>query len=340
MEKNEINVGVIGVGNWGKNLVRNFAELPGSKLLTCCDRDEKRLAAVKARYGDVEVTEEPEDIFQNPDIQAVVVASTASTHFQFASRALESGKSVFVEKPLCTTAAQAQELCEMSETSGQILMVGHLLLYHPVVTKLKEIVDSGEIGELLYIYSQRVNLGKVRHDENALSSLGPHDISVMLYLFGETPTNVLATGTCYLQEGIEDIVFVTLRFPDNRMGHLHLSWLDPHKERKLTIVGTEKMAVFDDMQPTEKIRIYEKSARVSEQYVSYTEAVTLTEGDIYIPRVKMREPLSIECNHFIECVRENKCPLTDGRNGLAVVRVLEAAQKSLKAGEVSIQGGD
>jgi predicted dehydrogenase len=337
--KEAIGVGVIGVGNWGKNLVRNFAELPGSQLLMCCDKDKSKLASVKARYGAVELTSEPEKLFANPDIRAVVVASTASTHFEFASRALESGKSVFVEKPLCTSAADAQTLCEMAEESRLTLMVGHLLLYHPAVVKLKEIVDSGELGELLYIYSQRVNLGRVRSDENALSSLGAHDISVMHYLFAETPYEVSATGTSYIQKDIEDVVFVALRFSTNRMGHMHLSWLDPHKERKITVVGSEKMAVFDDMQPVEKIKIYDKSAKLSEQFVSYAEAVTLTQGDIHIPHLKMTEPLSVECIHFLDCVRTGKKPLTDGRNGLEVVKVLGACETSLRNGGDSMEVG-
>ena len=218
----EVRVAVIGVGDWGKNLVRNFAELPGSRLLVCCDSDESKLRGVRTRYAYIETICEPEEVFGNPDIDAVVIATTASTHFQFASRALESGKSVFVEKPLCTTVRDAEKLCQMAEESGLTLMVGHLLLYHPAVTKLKKIVDSGELGKLLYIYSQRVNLGKVRADENALSSLGAHDISVMLYLFGEAPVGVTATGTCYLRKGIEDVVFVALKFPAVSYTHLTL----------------------------------------------------------------------------------------------------------------------
>ncbi|MDP8217597.1 MAG: Gfo/Idh/MocA family oxidoreductase, partial [Candidatus Theseobacter exili] len=202
----------------------------------------------------------------------------------------------------------------------------------PAVTKMKEIIDNGELGEIYYLYAQRVNLGKVRSNENALWSFAPHDISVVLHLFNAVPDRVTANGVCYLQKDIQDVVFATLYFPDNRMAHIHLSWLDPHKERKITLVGSKKMAVFDDMSSSEKIRIYDKGANLSGEILSYQEAITLRNGDIYIPRIDMKEPLSIECAHFIDCIKNNKKPETDGKNGLEVVKVLEAAQRSLETG--------
>lgn len=216
-------------------------------------------------------------------------------------------------------------------------MVGHLLEYHPVINKLKQMIESQELGEIYYIYNQRVNLGTVRSDENALWNFAPHDISSILYLLGQTPTDVSARGQCYLQEGIEDVVFVTLNFNGNHMAHVHVSWLDPHKIRKMTIVGSKKMAVFDDVEGTEKLRIYDKGATANPDYNSFAEYITLRFGDITIPHLKIGEPLQLECSHFLDCVRDRKRPVSDGWDGLRVIKVLDAAQRSLRSNGVPVQ---
>jgi predicted dehydrogenase len=237
-----------------------------------------------------------------------------------------------VEKPLALSVQEGEELIQLAQERKRILMVGHLLLYHPAILKLKEYVEKGEIGDLYYLYSTRVNLGKVRREENALWSFAPHDLSVALSFFGTLPSRVSATGESYLREGIFDVVFVSLHFPKKKMAHIHVSWLDPHKIRKITLVGSKKMVVFDDMESTEKIRLYDKGVDYQPAFASFSESLTLRVGDVHIPRVNAKEPLKEECKHFIECVIERKNPLTDGENGLQVLRVLDAAQKSLEQG--------
>lgn len=324
-----VNIGVIGCGAWGANLVRNFYENPEANLLYCCDSNPEILRNIAQKYPEVNTVSNLEKVLDNKDIQAVVIATPLATHFQIAKKALEAKKHVYIEKPITSSSEEAKELINTAQGVRRHLMVGHLLKYHPAVAKLKELIRSKELGEVYYIYSQRVNLGKIRKDENALWSFAPHDVSVILYLLEEEPETVNAVGESYLQKDIEDVVFVTLRFKDKRIAHIQLSWLDPHKIRKVTIVGSKKMAVFDDMETTEKIKIYDKGAVLPGQFLSYAETITLREGDIYIPYLKMEEPLKIECQHFLDCIQRNKKPLTDGEDGLRVVRILEAAQKSL-----------
>ena len=326
-----ITVAMVGTGNWGKNLVRNFAGLRSARLKYCVDQDEARLGALAPQYPDTEFTTDLDTVLADPEVQAVGVAASAVAHHPLGMRVLAAGKHAYIEKPLALSSAQAQELVAEAERRDLTLMVGHLLLYHPAVTRLKEVVDSGELGEVLYIYSQRVNLGIIRSDENALWSLAPHDISVGVYLFGDNPTSASARGSCYIQResGIEDVVFANLEFPGGRMLNLHISWLDPHKIRRITVVGSKKMAVFDDMESAEKLRIYDKGVETP-SYESYGDSLTLHYGDIHIPRLPMSEPLRLECEHFVACVAEGKRPLTDGPSGLAVVQALEAAQQSLK----------
>ncbi len=262
-----------------------------------------------------------------------MIATSAKTHYELVKKALLHDKHVYVEKPFTLNVTEAEELVKLAEEKDKILMVGHLLEYHPAVEKLKELIDNGELGKIYYLYSQRVNLGKIRQDENALWSFAPHDISIILYLLGTEPVNISARGNAYLQDKIEDVVFMSLYFPGRVMAHFHLSWLDPHKIRKLTIVGSEKMAVFDDMESEEKVRIYDKGVtRKNKDFVSYDEFLTLRFGDIFIPHITMAEPLKRECQHFLNCIKENKAPRSDGRDGLRVVKVLAAAQKSLERG--------
>jgi predicted dehydrogenase len=321
-------VGVAGLGYWGPNLARNFASIPGCELTWCCDASE----AARERCGRVfpraRFTGELDDLLGDPELDAVVLATPVPTHAALAERVLAAGKHCFVEKPLAQSVADAERAVAAAERSGRVLMVGHLLEYHPGVAKLKEIADSGELGEIHYIYSNRLNLGQLRADENALWSLGAHDVSVVLHLADEEPSEVDARGESYTRPGIEDVVFCYLRFPSGRAAHLHLSWLDPHKERRFTVVGSKRMATFDDMDLERKVTVYDKG--FDEDAGSYGEYITRS-GDIWSPRIPNREPLRIECEHFVECVREGRTPLSDGASGLRVVRVLEGLQARLDA---------
>lgn len=326
-----IALGIVGVGYWGPNLLRCFYDLDRCRVKRCCDIDAKQLKKMGRRYPVVEMTQDYDILVDDPEIDAIVIATPAPTHYELTKRALECKKHVFVEKPIALNLGQAEELIDLAEAQHKVLMVGHLLVYHPAVTKLKEYVDSGELGEIRYIYSSRLNLGKIRHDENALWSFAPHDVSVAMYLFDEVPHAISAQGLTYLQPDIEDVVFVLLRFSRNKAAHFHLSWLDPHKVRRMTVVGSHKMAVFDDMETTEKLRIYDKGVD-NLHYGSYGEFLTLRFGDVYIPKIEMREPLQLECQHFLDCIQHNRRPLSDGLQGLQVLRVLDAAQRSLKNG--------
>jgi predicted dehydrogenase len=327
-----IGISVVGTGDWGANLVRNFANQPGARLVSVCDADPQRLARTAAQYPGVRAVDDVQDVARDPEVQAVVVSSSAVSHHPLARTLLEAGKDVYVEKPLTLEVAHAEELCRIARARNRVLMVGHLLIYHPGVQYLKKMVAERAIGDLLYIYCQRVNLGKVRKDENALWSFAPHDLSVILHLMDQEPVDVAARGAAFLQQGVEDVVFVDLRFPGGQTAHAHVSWLDPHKLRKFTVVGSQKMVVFDDMEASEKIRVYDKGVERAGQVVSYGESLTVRSGDILIPKISLQEPLKLECAHFVECVRERRRPLTDGVGGLRVVKVLDAAQRSLDAG--------
>ena len=331
-----LGLGVVGTGDWGANLVRNFASLRDARLMALCDTDRERLSQAAARFPQARATTLIEDLLAAADVQAVVVAASAAQHYALVKAALEAGKDVFVEKPLALRVDHAEELVRIARDSRRILMVGHLLLYHPGVRALKEMVQRGDLGDLYYIYSQRVNLGKVRKDENALWSFAPHDLSVILHLFEAEPVDVAARGSAYLQGNVEDVVFLHLRFADGRMAHVHVSWLDPHKLRKFTVVGSRKMVVFDDMEASEKIKVYDKGVDRGGQIVSYGDALTVRSGDILIPRISLQEPLRLECQHFVDRVRDRAAPLTGGANGLAVVKVLAAAQASLESGGVPV----
>ena len=332
-----VNIAVIGIGGWGKNILRSFNQLADANLRLCCDLDGNKWNEQKALYPAVKFTKKAEEIFNDPDVEAVVIAASAAAHFKLAKGALEANKHVFVEKPLTLKVEETEELIRLSKLKKKKLMVGHLLKYHPAVEKLREFIEGGKLGRIYYIYSQRVNLGKIRKDENALWSFAPHDISVILYLVGDEPDSVSARGEAYIRPDIEDVVFLNLHFKDRKMAHIHLSWLDPHKTRKMTIVGSEKMVVFDDMQPSEKIKMYDKGAIVPGEYLSYSDAITLKEGDVYIPALKMKEPLICECQHFLDCIKSDREPLTNGEDGLRVVRILNAAQESLKKDGVPVK---
>jgi predicted dehydrogenase len=327
-----VTLAVIGAGGWGRNHIRNFREIRSARLKTVCDLSEKVLAAHRAAYPGLGTTTAASEVLADPEVEAVVIATDAPSHYRIASDALAAGKHVLVEKPMTLVPAEAEDLVRRADAARRILMVGHLLEYHPSVLRLKEYVDAAALGRVRYMYCQRVNLGVVRKDENAWWSLAPHDVSVILYLFGAEPATVTAQGQAYLRAGVEDVVFAQLKFADGRMAHIHVSWFDPHKVRKMTVVGTEKMATFDDMDPAEPIRLYDKGVDVGGSVVGYEQAMSLRSGDVLIPRVAGGEPLRAECLHFLECIASGRTPRSDGRDGLRVVRVLEAGQRSLKAG--------
>ena len=307
-------IGQVGLGPWGKNLARNFDDLGDLALL--CDVDEECRAEAARRHS-ARLTANFDELLADDSVEAVVIATPVPTHFDLARRSLEAGKHVFVEKPAAMRGAEMEELAELAEQRGRVLMPGHLLLYHPGVQKLKEIVDSGELGEVLYMYGNRQNLGTFRTNENALWSLGVHDLSVLLHLVGEEPVEVRAQGNAFLSQGVEDVVFCYLRFPSGKMAHMHLSWLDPHKIRRVTVVGNDRMAVFDDMERERKITVYDNWR-------------TRT-GEIYSPQVEATEPLRLECRHFLSLVAGEGDPHKAARDAIPVVRTLEQLQASLEA---------
>jgi predicted dehydrogenase len=323
-----VRVGVVGLGYWGPNLARNFDRLPGAELRWVCDADPDAREKWAPSFPDARASGDLDELLADPELDAVVIATHVPTHGQLATRVLGAGKHCFVEKPLAQSVAEAEQVVAAARESGRVLMVGHLLEYHPGVEKLKEIADSGELGDIFYLYSNRLNLGKLRPDENALWSLGAHDVSVLLHLAGgEEPSECNAFGESYMRPGVEDVVFCYLRFPSGLAAHLHLSWLDPHKERRFTVVGSKKMATFDDMEIERKVTVYDKG--FDEKFTSSYEYVMRT-GDIWSPRVSNEEPLRIECRHFIERVADGAEPRSGGDSGLRVVRVLEALQRSLE----------
>jgi predicted dehydrogenase len=323
-----ISVGIAGLGYWGPNLARNFAAIPDCEVAWLCDGDRAALERAGAALPEARRTESLGDLLADAELDAVVLATPVPSHAALAEQVLRAGKHCFVEKPLAQTVADAERAVAAAEQSGRTLMVGHLLEYHPGVAKLKEIADGGELGDIHYIYSNRLNLGKLRADENALWSLGAHDVSVLLHLAGEEPYEIEARGESYMRPGVEDVVFGFLRFPSGVAAHLHLSWLDPHKERRFTVVGSRRMATFDDMELERKVTVYDKG--FDQDATSWGEYITRS-GDIWSPTIGNREPLRLECEHFVDCLREGRVPRSDGASGLRVVRVLAGLQEQLDA---------
>ena len=319
-----LRVGQVGLGYWGRNLARVFDD--EADLTWLCDASETLRNEFARRYPNARMTGDFAEMIAAADLDAVVIATPVPTHFPLAKAALDAGKHVFVEKPPAMRVAEMEELIATAEARGLVLMPGHLLLYHPGVQKLKELIEDGELGEVLVVYGNRQNLGKIRKDENALWSLGVHDLSVILYLIREEIVEAAAHGHAFLNEGVEDVVFCYLRFGSGKIAHMHLSWLDPHKMRRLTVVGRDKMAVFDDMDLDRKITVYDKSPEQPSD--TYGEWLTRT-GDIFSPKVSNAEPLRLECQHFVRLVEEG----WDGRemrDGLEVVRALELLTESLR----------
>ncbi|MCW2956576.1 MAG: Gfo/Idh/MocA family oxidoreductase [Thermoleophilia bacterium] len=330
-----ISVGLVGLGYWGPNLARNLQRSPNAELRWLCDLSTDLHDKHRAGFPEVKFTTDFDEMLADDTLDAIVIASPVPTHHALGLRALRAGKHTFIEKPIALTAEHARELLDVAEASDLRLMVGHLLEYHPAVLRMRDMIESGELGDVLYAYSNRLNLGQFRRDENALWSLGVHDVATLMFLLGDTPVEVGARGESYVHDGVEDVVFGDMKFAGGTMAHIHLSWLDPHKVRRLTVVGSQQMAVFDDMEAERKLTLYDKGftrQTAEEGSGSWGEYVAKREGDISIPRLPADEPLKLEVEHFLECVRTGATPRSDGRDGLRVVQVLEGMQKSLENG--------
>ncbi|MFN2217035.1 MAG: Gfo/Idh/MocA family protein [Anaerolineae bacterium] len=337
-DKPNVKVALIGCGYWGPNLARNFYQLPNAELVACCDLDPANLKRMEALYP-ARLTTDLDAILSDPEIEAVALATPVGTHYQLAHKALTAGKHVLVEKPLTTSSADGQELIEIARQQERVLMVGHVFEYNPAVLKIKELIDEGQIGHVYYLYSNRVNLGRVQSDINVLWSIAPHDVSIALFLLDEMPEEVSARGACYLNGRVEDVVFVNMFYTGGVMAHVQASWLDPSKVRRMTVVGSEKMILYDDVASEGKVRIYDKGVYRKGDAIYGEFQYKVHSGDIYIPKIDMSEPLRNECAHFIECVRTGATPRTGGENGLRVVKVLEAAQHSLSQGGNAVRLG-
>ena len=322
-----VRIGVVGLGYWGPNLARNFEMLPEFELAWLCDESPDACRRLSPSYPDARTTTDLGELLADEALDAVAISTPVPTHAELAGRVVAAGKHCFVEKPMAQVEADAEALVTAAQEAGVVLMVGHLLEYHPGIEQLKQIMDAGDLGEVHYIYGNRLNLGQLRAEENALWSLGAHDVSVLLRLAGEEPTECSAVGECYMRQGVEDVVFCYLRFPSGMAAHLHLSWLDPHKERRFTVVGSRKMATFDDMEVERKLTVYDKG--FDEDFNSYGEYIARSGGS-WSPRVPNQEPLRLECAHFARCVLGGEAPRSGGESGLRVVRVLEQLQRSLE----------
>jgi len=326
-----MKIAVIGCGYWGPNLVRNFIQSNKVENLICCDLDSKRLARMKNLYPSVAVLTDYRELLEIPDLDGVAIATPVKTHYPIAKDFLSRDKHVYVEKPLTHSYETALELVKLAEEKKRALMVGHTFEYTAAVNKIKEIVECGELGKILYISCIRVNLGLFQSDINVVWDLAPHDVSIILYIMGETPVSVNSQGKAHFKTDIEDVATTTLNFKNGVIAFIHNSWLDPNKIRKTTIVGTRKMLLYDDIENQEKIKIYDKGIQVPPYYDTFADfQFAYRYGDIYSPRIEDYEPLRKQCDHFIECIREGRPPHSDGYNGLRVVSILEAASKSLK----------
>lgn len=327
-----VQMGLVGAGDWGKNIVRNLFELPGTQLKACCDVDPKALAFIREHYPGVELFEELDSFLSGGGFDAVVISSPAGTHYPIAKRVLEAGFHLFVEKPLALSSREAAELKGFARQRGRVLMVGHLMHYHPGVLWIRRCLREERLGRIFYLSATRSNLGRAGSPESVLWSLGPHDISLFLDFLGSMPLSVQARGGSFDQEGMEDVIFGILVFPQGILGHIHLSRLTPHKIRQVSLVGSRALIFFDDMESRDKIRVFHRGKREDLSYDSYGEAISLRFGPISLPRIEMVEPLRVECEHFALCVAENREPETGALEGERVVRVLEALERSLRNG--------
>ena len=329
----KIGVAVVGCGYWGPNLVRNLHALPDCQVKWVCDRDTKRLAHMKDLYSSVEATKEFDRIVGDKGVDAVVIATPVHLHYELARKSLEAGKHTFVEKPMTQTSEQGNELVQLAARNRLTLMVGHTFIYSAPVRRIKEIIKAGDIGQVQYIASRRLNLGLFQKDINVAWDLAPHDISIILYLLGKTPLSVNCQGKAHVHKDIEDVTNMSLDFEDGGFATIHSSWLDPNKVREMIIVGSKRMIVYDDNEPLEKIKIYDKRVETPPHYDTFAEFhYSYHYGDMYAPYIKQVEPLKVECQHFLECIRTGKKPETNGLDGLRVIQILEASSHSLKAG--------
>lgn len=335
--KKMIKVGVAGCGYWGPNLVRNFRVVNGCKMEMVCDADESRLKHMKSLFPDLQTSANFEAAVNDPNLDAIAIATPVRFHYSMAKASLSAGKHTFIEKPMASSSAECDELVELAHKNGLILMVGHTFLYSPAIRKIKEIVDHGDAGEIQYISSRRLNLGLFQKDINVAWDLAPHDLSIILYLMGENPETVSCSGSAHVNKGIEDVTVMYLGFTRGRCAIVHNSWLDPHKVREMTIVGTHRMIAYDDTAPLEKIKIYDTRVEVPPHYDTFSEfQYAYHYGDVYSPYIKQEEPLKVECQHFIDCIQNGKEPLSSGRYGRDLVRILEASSQSLKLGGVAV----
>ena len=335
-----VRVGAVGCGYWGPNVIRNLDAVPGFELCCVCDADQERLRPVAARYPSARATTNVDDILGDPAIDAVYLATPVSTHYTLVKSALEHGKHVLIEKPLATRVDQARELADLAAARGLTLMVGHTFVFSPPVRKIKELIDAGLIGPIYYVETTRVNLGLFQKDVSVLWDLGPHDLSILMYWLGEVPLQVSARGRSYLGEALEDVAFLTLEFPSGILAQLQISWLAPTKLRRTSVVGRQRMIVYDDLEPVAKVKIFDRG--VDRQPASFGEfQLTYRSGDILSPRLDTTEPLYIECAHFLECIQTGRVPDTSPRSGVDVVRVIQAAERSLRLGGApqSVQDG-
>src|SRR5881296_2385953 len=329
--KDPVSVGVVGCGYWGPNLVRNFRQLPECSLKLMCDTSEARLAHLKSLYPEVEGHKDFGHLLNGAGLDAVIIATPVRFHYAMAKASLLAGKHTFIEKPMASSAEECEELVHIAEEKGLVLMIGHTFLYSPAVMKIKEIVDRGDIGDIRYISSRRLNLGLFQKDINVAWDLAPHDISIILHILDEFPTTINCQGNAHITPGIEDVTNMSLSFPRKRFATIQSSWLEPRKIREMTIVGTRRMIVYDDLRTREKIRIYDARVERPPHYDTFAEfQYSYHYGDSYIPYLHQEEPLKLACQHFIECIKTNSEPLTNGRRGLELVRILEAASASLK----------
>ncbi len=324
------NVAIIGCGYWGPNLIRNMQELDGVEVTTCCDRDPKRLSFIKKRYPHINITQNFDDILNNPDISAVCIAIPVSKHFDFAKRAMLSGKHVLVEKPLTTTVEESEELLQIANDNNLVLMVGHTFEYTGAVNTMKEIVARREIGEIFFFESSRVNLGLFQSDVNVVWDLAPHDLSIMYYVLGKMPVSVQARGFRHIHPDKENVAYITINFEENMAGFIQVSWLSPVKYRRMVIGGSRKMIVYDDVEPIEKVKIYDKGVDLpTPSQALLGKQLYYRSGDVFIPKLDQTEALVSECREFINSIEEGRKPRSDGESGLRVVRILNAIQKSL-----------
>jgi predicted dehydrogenase len=329
MENTEIKVGLIGYGYWGPNLLRNLHETDGVDVKVCVDLLPERRAAASKRYPNVQVSADADEIVNDPEIDAVVLATPVFSHHSLAKRALEAGKHVLVEKPMTRTVQEAEELIKLAKRKDLVLMVDHTFVYTGAVRRIKEIIDAGELGELYYFDSVRINLGLFQHDIDVIWDLAPHDVSILTYLIPEKPQSVSAVGADHTGRGLVDVAYLTLHFANNFIAHFHVNWLSPVKLRRNLIGGSRRMLVYDDMEPSEKVRVYDRGIQVRSQEGIYKALVDYRMGDVWSPKVDVREALSAECEHFVNCIRTGTNPNSDGESGLQVVKILEAATDSV-----------